>query len=414
MNGNDLKRALDPYDQALLAQDFSALSKRVKKRPVVLYFGRATFSDNTKYLYLQALAAARSYEVYWCSGHDELIASLRAQGLPCLHLGEHIDVSIDMLLHAAVAVFCVNPNESVRNMATLVPCLDGATKIQLWHGVSVKRLGLQLISHLGTRDINLRRPWEFSSRADVVLSTAGHFDGYWREVFGCRTLLRAGYPRNEVLLRPASELEMLGAELDEPTRAALLDPAKRAVLVVPTWQRFQNTFVSEPAFFARLLLHARKRGVNLFIKLHPSLALGDTGTHGERTPGLYLLPAGVDVYPWLRHFSGLLTDYSSIMFDFLHTGKPVMRLDLPPGEHQNFEPDYALIPDGEFAHVFDAANVEAVFDAMLGDDTLAAARQAMCGRLFETPPLLASEQIERLVERRVAQAVADDFTVLTV
>src|SRR5689334_14360454 len=107
-----VKSAITQFDQIRLSLDLSALSKRVKKRPVVLFFGRSTFSDNTKYLYLAALMKERSYEVYWCTPHDALSTQLNDSGLPCLPLAANIDLSIDTLLHAAVAVFCVNPSES--------------------------------------------------------------------------------------------------------------------------------------------------------------------------------------------------------------------------------------------------------------------------------------------------------------
>ena len=52
---------------------------------------------------------------------------------------------LHLLLHAAVALFCVNPHESLRGSVALNACLDGAKKIQLWHSVSVKQLSLMLI-----------------------------------------------------------------------------------------------------------------------------------------------------------------------------------------------------------------------------------------------------------------------------
>ena len=406
-----LDNQLSQLEQEQFARDLGALSRRVRKRPLVLFFGRATFSDNTKYLYLRALAEPRDYEVYWCSADDELVNQLRAAGLPCLHLGEQVDVSIDLLLHAAVAVFCVNPNESVRGMFPLVSCLDGARKIQLWHGVSVKRLTLQLVSYLGVREQALRRPWEFSSRADHVLSTASCLDPFWREVFGCRNLLRAGYPRNEVILRPADAHEMIGADIGAEAADALVQGRRRALLVVPTWQRNDPTWLSGTDFIARLLRHARRRGFDLYLKIHPTFARTDAIESARRTEGLYLLHPGADVYPWLPRFDGLLTDYSSMMFDFLLSGKPVLRLDMPPGCHQDFEPDFSLIPDGAFAHVFTRDDLEARVDRAFGADDLRDARAAMAARLFETDPLQAAAQLMRRIDRMVAEATADDFRV---
>jgi len=407
-----IKSALTQFDQIRLSLDLSALSGRVKKRPVVLFFGRSTFSDNTKYLYLAALARERNYEVYWCTPHDALSGQLEEAGLPCLHLAPNIDLTIDTLLHAAVAVFCVNPSESLGGSPVLNACLDGATKLQLWHGVSVKRLSLQLIQFLGVRDLNLRQPWEFSSRSDHVLSTSSRLDGFWREVFGCRSMVRAGYPRNEVMRRPASADELIGARLDDETLRALESGKRPKLLMVPTWQRGQPTFLSEEPCLVRLLRHARARGFDLFIKEHP-MRTNPAAATGKRAEGLYLLPGGLDAYPWLSRFDALITDYSSLMFDFMLTGKPVMRLDLAPGEHQNFEPDYSLIPPGEFAHVYTPDTLEKTIDAALGRDGMQAGREAMVAQLFETDPLAATDTLLALIGRWVDAATADDYTVIS-
>ena len=76
-----LKALVALGEEQLVAGQLSAISKRVKKRPKVLFFGRNTFADNTKYLYLKAVAEKREYEVEWCTTDGELAASLKNAGL---------------------------------------------------------------------------------------------------------------------------------------------------------------------------------------------------------------------------------------------------------------------------------------------------------------------------------------------
>ena len=84
--GAAIDEALKPRVAALeewqMSTHFTALSGRVKKRPLVLFFGRDTFADNSKYLYLQALAAPRGYEVLWCAFDTDLVAQLQAADVP--------------------------------------------------------------------------------------------------------------------------------------------------------------------------------------------------------------------------------------------------------------------------------------------------------------------------------------------
>jgi CDP-glycerol glycerophosphotransferase len=404
-----LKQQLAALEESQVALQFGELSRRVKKRPVVLFFGRNTFSDNTKYLFLRAAAEKRSYDVLWCTFEPELVTALRSAGLPVHVLAEDIDRSIDLLMHAAVAVFSVNPSESLRGSMALGACLDGAKKLQLWHGVSVKHLLLTLIPHLSVRELGLRRPWDLASRADYVLSTASYFDAYWRRVFGCKKLVRAGFPRNEVIVRTATPLERLGCELPNEM-ADLLSGDRKKVLVVPTWQRFNPTWLTSEECLRGLSELGQKRGITFFVKAHPTY-FAQLGNNTHEVGGLQILHPGVDVYPLMSSFDALVTDYSSILFDFLHTGKPVLSLDLKKGEHQNYEPDWSLVPEIDFRHRFSSGDFAAKLETALGRDGLDGARREMCARIFETDPLAASDALLALIERLVQAAIADDFTV---
>jgi CDP-glycerol glycerophosphotransferase len=403
------QRAITQLEEQQLAHELESISRRTAKRRLVLFFGRATFSDNTKYLYLQAVAREKNYEVMWCSFDDNLIAMLKANGLPSMNLAANIDRSIDLLTHAAVAVFCVNPNESLKGSYSLNACLAGAQKLQLWHGVSVKHLLLRLVPHLGLRELTIRRAFYMASQADHVLSTAAVFDSFWRECFGCRQLVRAGFPRNEVLVRPPTALEMLGAEVSREVEAGLSEGRKN-VLVVPTWQRGHQTYLNNPEFFTQVLAYGKRHKVNFFFKMHPTYFLQNMDTR-KKADGFYLLNPGTDTYPIMSRFDALLTDYSSIMFDYLHTGKPVLSLDLAKDEHQRFEPDYSLVPDVNFRHKFTAQDLEKKLSVALHDDQLGEQRQEMLRRIFETDPARASEQLLNLIDRLVERAVASEIVV---
>lgn len=403
------QRAITQLEEQQLAHELESMSRRTAKRRLVLFFGRATFSDNTKYLYLRDVAREKNHEVIWCGFDEALIAMLTANGLPCVNLSLDIDRSIDLLMHAAVAVFCVNPNESLKGSYSLNACLAGARKLQLWHGVSVKHLLLRLMPHLGVRELAIRRAFYMASQADHVLSTASTFDRFWREVFGCRHLVRAGFPRNEVLVRPPTALELLGADISAEVEAGL-SSGRKNVLVVPTWQRGHQTYLNDSDFFAKVISFGKKQKVNFFFKMHPTYFSQNIDT-AKKTEGFYLLNPGTDTYPLLPRFDLLLTDYSSIMFDFLLTGKPVLSLDLAHDEHQRFEPDFSLVPEVGFRHKFTRVDFESKLRQALYEDDLRPQRDEMAARIFETDPALASEQLLRLIDRLVETAVADDYTV---
>jgi CDP-glycerol glycerophosphotransferase (TagB/SpsB family) len=407
-----LRKQIARLEEQQTQRDFAQLSCKLRKRPLVLFFGRNNFADNSKYLYLRALATQRGYEVLWCATSNALADALKARGLPCLAISRNLDITIDTFLHAAVSVFTINPFESVGLSLPLLGCLAGSAQVQLWHGISVKRLNLQLLPHMGARRSDINQYWLANCGANHVLSTSSLLDGYWREVFGCNSMLRAGMPRNEVLVREATGGELLGSELPDGASKALQGPGP-AILVVPTWQRGKATELTEGAFLARALQFARQHAGQIFYKAHPS-HFGRWDAPAEAIDNLHLLDPGVDVYPWMNRFDALVTDYSSIMFDFLLTGKPVLTIDIEDGSHQSFEPDYSLVPPGDFRTTFRSDRlVDALTDA-LGQDRGLDARRAYAQCLFETDPALACDSLLAVLDILVERSQRADHQVWAV
>lgn len=373
----------------------------------MLFFGRETFSDNTKYLYLKALEEQTDFTCIWCSCEKTLINSLKEKNLPC-HLidADSFQDTMRLFLSAAVAVFSVNPSQSLNGSEELFACLQGARHIQLWHGVSVKHLLLMLMKHLSLGDYNFRRPVAFASRADAVLSTSSCLDSFFNEAFGCKRIIRAGYPRNEVILRGATEHEHIGSELPKEMFQALQNKKRKKILFTPTWQRGATQLLtSSSEFLGKLALVCQKNNADLYLKAHPTL-LQDKSS-GKVSGNVYYINPTLDIYPYLNKFDALVTDYSSIMFDFLLTKKPILRLDIQKGTHKSFEPDFALVPDIEFAYLFTDKTLPFVLSQALSNDSKQDERQKMADALFETDPLLAASALVRFLQSEVNSRVTE-------
>lgn len=398
-------------DEHTLYLEFAELSQKIPKRPLVLFFGRPTFSDNSKYLFLATARAAANLEVVWCTFSKPLAASLAARGLKAFDVSADTRQTCQLLLHASVAVFCENPATALGLSSLLCGCLAGAQKIQLWHGVSVKPLDLMLIEHLDIRDAKFRQQLRFATRVDHFVSTASALDGFWIRSFGCTSLVRAGQPRNEVLVRPPTAEEMIDAELP-PAQAEILHASKqRKFLVTPTWQRGTAVYIATTAFYERLARWAAANDGVVFVKQHPFLQRqGAPPPIGDQ---VFFLEAGVDIYPWMAKFDALITDYSSIMFDFMLTGRPIFTFNTRAQVANGFEPDYSLIPEGDFRYEFDADNFEAVVAENLGAHPLAAAQRELCGKLFETDPGEACAQLIQVIQDLSRHAVEKDFTLIS-
>lgn len=389
--------------------DLEHVSKRTRKRPVVLYFGRSFFGDNTKYVFLSDLVRDRGYKILWCTVHEDLARRLKDENIPCLLLGENPAETFEILMTAAVAVHTVNPRGSLGGSRELQAALAGATSIQLWHGVSVKHLLLELGLHFGYEDPAWLYTLRSASTADYVLSTSVKFDDYWSRTFGCSSLLRSNQPRNVMLQRPATGPEWIGSEIAEAAEAALSDDRKN-VLVAPTWQRFSMPYTMTGDFIKDCMNYADTSGVNLFFKGHPMFA--DSLTRNSKAGRLHVLPAGMDIYPHLSRFDALVTDYSSIMFDFLYADKPIMALDMSRQPHMPYEPDWALVPGVECLSWFDRNSFHGSLESILADDRLSESRASFRSLIFDTEPDDAAATVLELVSRSVERQVAPSMRVV--
>ena len=396
--------------------EYVELSLKMPKQSIILFFGHDdSFSDNSKYLYLATVAANTEFQVLWCTWSKRLLGQLRLAGLPCFDLGQDQQKSINLLLEAAVAVYCQNGH--FWNDFVFGGCLAGAQKVQLWHGISVKHLHFMTGAVRGLHSIELRFKLRYGARVDHFLSTSSAVDGFWVRAFGCRSLLRAGQPRNEVILRLPTPAELIGARLPPAQAELLRQTAKRKVLMAPTHNRDNVLYVTTTAFYERLKAWARANDTVVFVKTHPAMkaahaAKKDAAAVIPEEPGvLHVLDPEVDVYPWLSRFDALITDYSSIMFDYLLLRRPIFSYDTRAQFPNALDPDYSLIPDTPFRYEFKRENFEAVMERNFDAHPLRASQETLCGQLYETPAGESCAQLIRILVQLGTQTVEKNYSV---
>jgi CDP-glycerol glycerophosphotransferase len=191
----------------------------------------------------------------------------------------------------------------------------GMTYVQTWHGTPLKRIAFDIerpvfrghAAHLAA----LRRD---VAKWDVLISPNRFSTEIFRQAFRYDgRIIETGYPRNDVLSSPDAEgiARSVRQRLGIPARA-------RAILYAPTW-RDDESFSLE-LDVGRL---TRQGGDDLFVLLraHSAVATTVAADSGPRV-------INVSEYPDIRDLylaaDTLVTDYSSAMFDFAVTGKPML------------------------------------------------------------------------------------------
>jgi CDP-glycerol glycerophosphotransferase len=277
----------------------------VKKGLVVFesHLGRQ-YSDSPRAIYEEMRRQGLAFEAVWAYAEDPdgfpADATLvRRWSLPYLRALARAEYWID--------------NQSYPLRLAKRP---GTTYIQTWHGSALKRMGFD------------EPEWRLRSRPEQAEQqrTLARFDRFLiRSEHDVRTLarafrlpektlLRVGYPRNDALVRAR------GASGRPPLAAELGIPDDRQVLLyAPTFRqrgqrRFELPFDVERfagTFGDRYVLLVRSHYLN-HVVLPPSVRgrVLDVSAHHDVTPLLALA-------------DGLITDYSSVMFDYALLDRPM-------------------------------------------------------------------------------------------
>jgi CDP-glycerol glycerophosphotransferase len=201
---------------------------------------------------------------------------------------------------------------------------EGQLCLQTWHGTPLKRIGLdigrpQFPSGLIYRDL-LR---ESVANWDVLLSPNRFSTTIFRGAFGFGgEILESGYPRNDALHRPDRE------ERAAAIRRQLGLPAhKRIILYAPTWRDdAARPSGGDYRFDLQLDVSAMAEALGddhvLLLRLHTNVR---NSTPARITNDFV---TGVTAYPDITDLllisDVLITDYSSVMFDFAGTGRPML------------------------------------------------------------------------------------------
>jgi CDP-glycerol glycerophosphotransferase (TagB/SpsB family) len=190
---------------------------------------------------------------------------------------------------------------------------DHQRVLQTWHGTPLKLLGFDRI---GTkRGIEYeRRTIREVSQWDWLIAQNPYSASIFRSAYGYQgAMLEIGYPRNDFLVNA-----------DDDHRAAVrdqlgLDAGERVVLYVPTWRENSKGLFSELDFAA--ICRALGDDGRLLVRGHVNTVKHGTTVVGDRLLDVTLYPELADLY---LVADVMITDYSSTMFDFSITGKPMI------------------------------------------------------------------------------------------
>lgn len=204
--------------------------------------------------------------------------------------------------------------------------VSGQVYLQTWHGTPLKRLVRDIeAGKVSTQYLSTMR--KESAAWDFLVSPSAYASTCFKSAFayplgnGVGKLLEVGYPRNDRLSAAADER----VETRNRARKQLgVKPQTQLVLYAPTWRDTNRNAVGTLQTVNHIDAATKlPTGFQLMYRGH-SMTLD---AHNSKTAN-----GAIDVtdYPDITELylaaDVLITDYSSVMFDFAVTGKPMIFL----------------------------------------------------------------------------------------
>ncbi len=331
------------YIICYLIYPFSFLVPRSKKQ---LAFGsyRGSFTDNSKYLFIYLVEHNPELQVCWLSINRQTVQKVRALGLPAYWVLSPIGA-----WKALRAKYWFVNSYS----ADIMYCLSGgATIVNLWHGVGLKRCEFNINDGaLAERYVKktfrerFYHPESFR-RPDYLVSSTPFQSTMFAAAFRIplERCLDVGYPRNAILQMSKEDVLAFVRKYEPQETMQLIEKCSKfdkVYIYMPTWRDSQKNVFAQQMDLRALSEVLKKQNALLLLKPHPNTIVDSI----YQADNIVLVERTVDIYGVLPYTDVLITDYSSILYDYLLIPKKQVILYLY--DYQEY------VKDRDFYYPFD-------------------------------------------------------------
>lgn len=301
---------LGRYNQQMLRSEIDRAELPLQDSVLFMCFGGRRATDSTRRILEEFQRRATVGDMYWAIADHSVPVPDGAR--PVL-IGSRLWYRL-----LAEARLLVNNN----NFPFYFRKREGQVYIQTWHGTPLKKLG----NDVARTNFSLSY-WNLMQREatywDALLAQNDYAAHVLATCFGFTgQVITEGYPRNDSLRAPDADLR----------RAAVRDllgipEGRRAILYAPTWRDDAKNTSKQYELVTYLDFEAAQEQLGedyvILLRGHHNIA-GQRQTAGNR------FVIDVTEYPEVNDLylaaDVLINDYSSVMFDFCVTGKPIIFL----------------------------------------------------------------------------------------
>lgn len=318
----------DAFFSSLLRE---ASTKR-KKENIIAVVPEGGFRGNTKaaFLILSELIKRKrlDWKACWISSDGEMDLLVR-NNFFSLSRDKERNAAADLFMRAKYVLYGTHALQDIDSWFWQ-SCRSSAKTIQLWHGIPAKQIAFELQK-------NMKNSYRFAGMAsdclsyDYCIPESPAVCSSYAKAFPSSILLPFGASRNDFLVRDDyDDLLYLGFDKNLLNKLKNIRNGSRIVLLSPTYREAGYSEEWFCVFIGLIERLAERSDCFVIVKLHPvhlvnhkedSIKLKKLESKCER---VFVASPNSDIYPYLKLADVLITDYSSVITDFLITGRPIV------------------------------------------------------------------------------------------
>lgn len=294
---------------------------------------REMFYHNSKYLFMYLQKKHPEIKSIWLSDDEKIINELKNKGYKNI-IKKNSLKGILSTIKAGYLFYDLR----AKQVSELL-CHSSSMKIiNLWHGIPLKKIFYDMLYEppLSTA-LNPKTSY---------YTVCGDYDfKIWKTAFRAKEnqIKILGNPRLDAINQVIENYEIF-MEKDYNNIKKLKESGKKLILYMPTFRDTKKD-ISGWLDSKELAVLLKNNNATLLCKLHYR---DKNKLNPELEDTIYKIDSDTDIYPILKYTDCLLTDYSSINFDYLLTNKPIVYY-VPDFEEYQEKCRKFYIPLEEFA-----------------------------------------------------------------
>lgn len=297
---------------------FALFGKLLPKNKNIIMFESflgKQFSDNPRAIYEYLQKHYPDYKMYW---------SIERKSIPKY---ENIDIqyvqrfSIKWMFLMNRAKYWVTNSR----LPLWIPKPDKTIYLQTWHGTPLKKLAADMdeVHMPGTNTEKYKKNFIMeANKWNYLVSPNNYSTKIFKRAFQFnKTIIESGYPRNDYLINNNTE-----GEIRRIKKAANLPTDKKVILYAPTWRDNQYYTIGRYKFDLQMDLNRMQEELadNYIIVLRLHYLVAEQLALKGHEDFVYDLSTYEDIRELYLISEMLITDYSSVFFDYAILKRPMI------------------------------------------------------------------------------------------